>query len=239
MTAFSKKGEDIWAYQPDNFSSFIRFSNPHKEDIDFAEKKEFMYLKNGCVGMANYIRECIDNFKSQLQESYYGFNRITMTNAAVILAKSLGFKFLTTWNDTITEEKRYRIKIPSDFITSSKEHPIWLSTSEVVQHNGIVYEPRVYPLSYFWSFATPVIKKVIDHLESFPEACGKAIFDNFIIICPGPAISSIQTMDLDVTYSNKEDAAFDCDKKLMESGKTNPVLLGEKDGRCFFICFWE
>jgi hypothetical protein len=44
----------------------------------------------------------------------------------------------------------------------------------------------VYPLNKLWHLASGEVKRMIDHLETFPEANGKAIFDNYVVLVPGP-----------------------------------------------------
>src|SRR5690606_27755983 len=89
-----KKGEDAWNAQPDNFNRFLRFDTAYQDELNKAEKKAKRYEDLGCTAMASEIRRTIEMFKENIEQSYFGFNRITMTNAAITLAKSLGFTFI-------------------------------------------------------------------------------------------------------------------------------------------------
>ncbi len=154
LNAIARKGEEIWDSQPSNFDNFVRFNTSYQEEISFAERKATVYKGIGCTYLAKQAKDSIDSFKTQVHEVYYGFNRITMTNAAVILAKSLGFKL-------VNDEKTYRI-----------------------EKEGSPYEPKVYPLNKLWQNVSPSVERIVDHLESFPEACGKAIFDAYAVVVP-------------------------------------------------------
>jgi hypothetical protein len=248
-----KKGEEVWASQPDSFDNFIRFSTAYQEEIALAEKKALRYEKLGCSGLGKQIRDSIELFKTQVHEVYYGFNRITMTNAAVILAKSLKFRLVTTWPG---DKKHYKIFVPSsffegyDFEVDPSFVPYTTSTGEPVRlrraGESFDYEPRVYPLHRMWSAVPPSVVKIIDHLEAFPAACGKAIFDSYAVVVPGVAYpreggdnSIISPVGQILNFNSREEATQALDLALIQKNYITPVLLGEKDGKCFFISFWR
>jgi hypothetical protein len=54
------------------------------------------------------------------------------------------------------------------------------------------------------------MQKVVSYLDNSPELGGKPMFDNYLVVYPN----------------------LDVQEKIF------PVLLGEKDGRCYFISFW-
>jgi hypothetical protein len=88
--------------------------------------------------------------------------------------------------------------------------------------------------------------ELVDHLDSFPDMNGKSLFDNLIVLVP-----SVKLHDYNGTYfirdlkgnilgfDRQEDAAAFLDKGLIESGLVHPVLLGERDSMCYFICYWR
>lgn len=249
----TKKGEEVWASQPDSFDNFVRFSTAYQEEIALAEKKANRYDKLGCSGLAKQIRNSIELFKTQVHEVYYGFNRITMTNAAVILAKSLKYKLVATWPQ---ERRSYKIFVPSslfegyDFEVDPNYVPYMSSTGEPVKirraNESFEYEPRVYPIHRLWHVAPPSVVKIVEHLEAFPNACGKAIFDSYAVVVPGIAypredgVLSVVGLDgIKQDFSSKEELSQALDIALMQKNYITPVLLGEKDGKCFFVSFFR
>lgn len=257
LTTVVKKGEEVWASQPDNFDSFIRWGIAYEEEINFAMKKVQRYIKLGCTGMARQIVESIEHFKSQVHEIYYGFNRITMTNAAVILAKSLGYKLTTYWLSCENEKKLYRITIPCSvfadysFEVDPQYVPYQTNTGEPVGYrrarDTYDYEPRVYPLYKLEHMASAQMRKIVDHLEAFPKVCGKSIFDSYAVIVPGvlyPRIehngkfSILNTKGERLDFDTRDQAVQALDVIMMENKYVTPILLGEKDGKCFFISFF-
>jgi hypothetical protein len=159
----------------------------------------------------------IEAFKSK-QESYYGFNRITMTNAAVILAKQHKYHFVRSANGGVL------ISIPSDYFTSlSNKIYVFDALSlevreyELPKSGFLNYVPRVYPLH---NLVVPdSMWKIIDCLERFPDADFRPIFDTYWVMFPG-------------TEEEKYDMY------LLKQGIVCPILLGERDGKCFFISYW-
>ena len=239
LNVIIKKGEDVWTSQPDKFDNFIRGGISYKDQINYAEKKMKRYADLGCSCLAKQIFNSIEQFKDSVHEVYYGFNRITITNAAVILAKMLGYKLSTTWLLGENERKIFFISAPQHLFEDYFEENA--STAY-----GFDYEPRIYPVDKL-PISFEHINKIIDHLEEFPEACGKAIFDNYAILVPGitcPVIKNdckyfINKKGFKLDYYTKEEAAQALDIHLINYGYITPILLGEKDGKCFFVSFCQ
>jgi hypothetical protein len=236
LSSFFKKGDEIWASQPSNFKNFIRYNTSYQEEINIAEKKAMRYLGLGCRGLYDYIQESIDTFKTQVHESYFDFNRVTMTNAAIILAKSLGCRLVSSFGTPSEEKEIFSISMPrvifGDYCFQSGS-------------DSYTYEPRVYPLNQLWHLASSEIKCLIDHLEVFPEAGGKAIFDNYVVLVPGPLCpvntnleGKFAILDKDgihLLYDSREESYFALDCILLRDNIVPGVLLGERDGKCFFV----
>jgi hypothetical protein len=228
LCAIVKHGEDIWACQPSLFDYFIRYSTAYKDEIALAKKKITRYMDLGCSGLAKHIIDSVELLKKQINEAYYGFNRITMTNAAVILAKMHNYKLVTDWSCT---ERKYRISIPVE-----KLYRFELDQKST----SYEYEPRVYPVHLLKM--PDSVAKIVDYLEAFPQAEGKAIFDQYVVIVPSPSIKSAGFIDPEgnkCIFNNKEEATKELDIILISGNYIQPILLGEKDGKCFFICFWK
>lgn len=178
LKAFYKKGSEIWNRQPTDFKAFNRHNVPYLEDIGLAEQEIGRYTELGCESIANKIAKEIVKLKTNLSERYYGFNRITITTAAMILAKIHGYRLKTQWD--IHGNKKI-------IITG--------------------YEPKIYPIHEMVHTASSNMLKLIDHFESFPEIGGKPLFDDFILLVP------------DV--------------------KSCPILLGERDRKSYWLCYWR
>lgn len=82
---------------------------------------------------------------------------------------------------------------------------------------AFVYQPHAIPLGHMTWLPDSVVD-IIQHLEHFPEINNKPVFDHFVFVCP-----KVNGMAKKV-------------KELVEEGIFMPILLGEKDGKCYFIC---
>lgn len=251
-----RKGEDVWRAQPDDFKKFLRFDTAYQDEIAKAEKKAKRYADLGCSALAEEILKSVEAFKEHMEQSYYGFNRITMTNAAVILAKSLGYVYnphATIYS--LIDETSGKIVVPRkvfgkynfdpDFNPLEYEPLVPALDGNPVYCQRyappLIYEPRVYPLHQFWDIAPESVVKTIQTLETFPDACDKPIFDHFGIIVPGVNIPDAKFLDehgLVRLFTSREQAVRELDRTLAKMGLFHPVVVGERDGRCYFVCYW-
>jgi len=72
------------------------------------------------------------------------------------------------------------------------------------------YEPRAYPLYELMNIASDNMLRLVEHLDSFPCINNKTMFDDYIVLAPGNIKEKVQ-----------------------------PILLGERDNKCYFICLWR
>lgn len=240
LSTVVKKGQEAWLAQPGNFNSFVRFNVAYQDEISLAIRKSERYKKLGCTSLANMIKDSLESFKNQVHEVYYGFNRITITNAALILAKTLGCKLFTKIIDVDDEKTTCWIRLPVEFLHGYTFEDPKTPISCTGKSLNLEYEPRVYPLYKFWNKAPESVVKIIDYLEAFPKATGRAIFDNYAVIVPGPAMpanAKIFSPDKQQIPSG-DDPRESLDNLLIDQGLVTPILLGERDGKCFFVCFF-
>jgi len=259
-----KKGEEIWNAQPDNFTKFLRFDTAYQDDLKVAEKKAMRYEELGCTSLASEVRKSIEAFREHMEQSYYGFNRITMTNAAVILAKSLEYTYTPpqdaggssygNWRTEgkITVNRKFFGKYNFDpeqtmefspIVSSVAGSPIFTQKVQAPYN----YEPRVYPLHEFSDIMTDNVRKTISVLEEFPDAGDRPIFDHFGVIVPGVSFplekqkmyTFSDEQGMVQSYAAREDALKTLDSILIKGEYFYPIIVGERDGRCYFICYWN
>lgn len=224
LTSFYKKGDEIWENQPESLYEFTRGKLAYEGQIALAKEKAAKYKEIGCVSMAKIIMDSVSSFCKQHHEVHYGFNRLTITNASVILAKMLECNFC---------DKIY--------------WPAYKFETNFGFHNGMEYQPRVYQYEEFSDTISIKMEKVIHFLDNYPEIGGKPIFDNYLVLVPSVRFGCHSdgkyyfNIDEGINFStdNKKEAMKVLDDALIHSRETLPILLGEKDGKCFFICFWE
>lgn len=245
---FYKKGINFWESLPDGFYKFLRYDEAYKEDLELAEKKADRYEKLGCTFLADEIKKTIESFRSNMQQAYFGFNRITMTNAAVILAKSLGYRFssiLTSWE---TLERKNYILVDREIYAKSTIDFDFSSLVCQSSDSGFLYEPRVYPFHLFVDIASEETRKIVKHLEELPEANRKPIFDHLGVIIPGIKYFEKNTFKIPInlkttkyvsSFDKKEDFMFSLDKTLLQKKVFDAIIIAEKDGKCYFVCYFN
>lgn len=196
LVPFYKKGTDLWNRCQNDFSAFARFSEPYKEEIQAYEKKALRYIDLGLKISGDKTASDVNKLRNN--EVYYGFNRINLSYAALILARQSGCRLRTTYDS-------------NNF-----------KNCKIVWPDGHDYELRAYPLHDMICVASEELLKLVHDLDNFPEANGKAVFDNFIVLVPS------------LSYTDGE-----ADRMQIQDAYIHPILLGEKDNKCFFISDWR
>lgn len=142
----------LWSQYPYTFDNFLRNNYNLFEEIKLADQKINFYSKLNCDFLVDIIKKDIEEIKSK--SSYYGFYEIKLQEAAIILAKNVGYKF-----------------------TDNKIFGYYLQ-------NKFEYEPKIYPIHLLKNFISKQTKNIINILEKFPSANFKPIFDSFHVLVP-------------------------------------------------------
>ena len=249
LTHFSQKGSVAWANQPSDFSYYLRFSTEHEKDIKEIERKGKSYSELGCIALADKMSEAVASLSEHMTDTYCGFHRIKMTDAAVILSKEHKFEFSPPRS------------------TSAAKNSIYTKQGEFMEYyyagregfreyakppRMLYYAPVASPIGELWDHAPQEIKAAVDHLEAFPEAGRKPIFDHYVAIVPGIAYpTKPNNIDKDnetyaftdpqvgvKNFSSQEECRSELNKAMINNNIVRPILLGERDGNCYFICYW-
>lgn len=127
--------------------------------------------------------------------------------------------------------------------------------------DNFTFKPRAYPLHEFKVARPQHVQDALAAVEAHPDMNGKAVFDQFWVIVPGIALSpemhhyptekpvfwvlanpgkhdpANERKPVHL-FDKQDDAERFLDFRLTEEGCLRPALLGEKDGKCFFINYW-
>jgi len=99
------------------------------------------------------------------------------------------------------------------------------------------------------------MKHIIKSLEAFHDMQDRPVFDHYWVICPSVDYPHT-TYDLSGAGTTKHYLIFNDENKvqgfksqekaynaldfmLTNNGSMNPVLLGEMNGKCYFISYWN
>jgi hypothetical protein len=245
LNSLARKGEGSWSSLPKSFGLYARNSSTVRAEMEKAEKMAQKYREMRCNSLYLEVKKSIDIFVDQLRENYYGFHRIKMADAALILAKVHGFEFVEKQVGLTSRMTSSHITVPQRFFGEYR-----FSTDDRL--TAYRYAARVYPAYELADEFKSDASSIIDKLEAFPECAGKAIFDHYMVVVPSIHCNFNSEVDRlgskEYYFFDKEGkriSAFtidDIQKKfdvsLIKSGYTIPVLLAEKDGKCHFLSYW-
>lgn len=212
LKVVAKKGEDYCNEQPSDFSVYKRGFNRFESLIKEAEEYRDRFATFGLTSMAGEIERQMKQIVIESEEDrYYGFNQITMTSAAVTLAKMIGAK-IVFYDDRNSYSRHLSITVDTEVLGKSN----WpLKTFDKNFSASLVptcQMPRL-PASMI---------ELLEKFDHWPEAGNKPIFDHFWVMFP------------DFTFGYNLDASLD----LLESEAVCAILLGELDGRIYFLSYW-
>ena len=188
----SRKNMDTWEATPSDFELYHRGTNNKlQEELQKAEDKKKRFRDLGLVSFGATIENSMREFKEQFSRSYYGFHKLTVTQAGLTLAK--------------LHKCQYEAR------DGRSMRKIWWGKKE--------YAPHIYPL-HALKDVPETMEKLVGFLEAYPGTNGKPVFDHYLVVMPGTI-----------------DGASNFHGKALENGSCS-VLLGEVDGRCYFIAYY-
>ena len=83
-----KKGIYNFNSHPNNFYNFLRFDKSLENEVKNMEIKAKRYEDLGCSFLANEITNNLQSYHEYVRQNYFGFNRITMSAASLILSRN-------------------------------------------------------------------------------------------------------------------------------------------------------
>ena len=161
-----------------------------------------------------------------------------MTNAAITLAKSMGYSYKPSYNLFAGSQN---VKVDANIIINRTYFGNFYFDPTLYVDASYFYEPKVYPFHELKDVASDEVNSVIKFLEHFPEANNKPIFDHFGVIVPSIAYkNNLFKNDNDevMDFATVDECQIELDKVMIKKKLFHPVIVGEKDGKCFFICYW-
>jgi hypothetical protein len=239
LQSFYQNRADSWNSISSSFYGWIRNHSPFGDDEEKLRKRIVHFEQVGLADHVSMMKCRLASFAAALKEQYYGFNRCPLSTAMIVLAKANGFVMLPNEFMSLKQKKSLSrshraamslptIKVGKDITTCITKD---VSLLEVVSNlGGTKYQPRVY-VAESMPFIPERMSKLMAYLDAFPEANGKPIFDHFCVLMPSVTNAHTNCLKTDPRY-------YDMDSKLIASGVMTPVLLGERDGKQYFIDYW-
>ncbi len=129
-----------------------------------------------------------------------------------------------------------------------------ITVKECMLPDTFMLKPRAYPIHEFKVPCPDHVRESLDLVEAHPDMSDKAMFDQFWVVVPGIALAAemneytMQNGKVWVVakpdktaeiYQSASDAERSLDFRLTADGLLCPVVLGEKDGKCYFLTYWN
>jgi len=223
------KGEAAWAGTPQDFTRYLRGERLYGDEIRSVRDKRDRFRSLGCDCLAAEADAVLKVLESSEDDQHYGFIQVSMGTAALILAKMHGWELV--------------------------ESDCWMLQKSVVDFypfqvdkvGRVNYQPTAYSIDGS-GIIPPAAKKIMALCEAWPGH-GKPIFDYYHVFIPGVhyplfnesdgyyKVRSVEGQELD--FLSYEEASNFLDLSLVQAKSVVPALLGEKDGKTYFICMWE
>lgn len=245
MRYLLKKGKVHWGQVPEDFDYYTRFSDAYKRDVEASKEKMGVYESLGCHAISRTVQMKVESFADHMQNSFCGFHRIKMSDAAAIAGKTFGAAVATSNYAEPTIRVPHQVVKNYLYLDPNGKY----APSKPSRHYRFI--ARAYPYVALEDIASNNMKRAIDHLENFPESNGRPLFDHYIVVVPSVHYphepNKIEARNASYVFKNGEETwefqdPEECGQKLdrtmIQNGDSHPVVLGERDGECYFICYW-
>jgi hypothetical protein len=240
--------------QPEHFKRFARGSKFYLEEMKELQTRQELFVSKSMNELANTFAKRMRSLEESISDTL-GFYRIKPDEAAIMLARLHGFR----WNDSGYINVPARLLKDSNFFglaepelekSSVLEKTVILNTRFVpttVNTLNFIYQPRMYPLPYFQVALPDKAQKIVDGVEHLSNLNHAPFFDYFWILVPSislvhPLIQktkdhwTITEEGSTNIYTDINEAALSLDKLLVKEGYLVPAIIGERDGKCYFVC---
>ena len=233
-TFLDKKSDIEWDAVPNDFSNYKRNSKSFEKEISNAYEKVKKYKSLGCDALAEGVLDSIKHYRAKMEDTCFGFHRLPITLASLILAKINGLEY--------KEE-------------SAGEYKLVVPAESSIFNNKFYYAPRIYPLYNFKKIGqlSDKMAATVEYLDNFPKVGWRPLFDHYLFVLPtfwhfptvmyNPFSShSIITISeknaKSCNFNSIREARKYIDARVVENG-IMPILLGERDGKCYYLSEWE
>lgn len=237
-----KKGKSYWNAHGQGFESYHRHVNRYQKERSEAVERLKHFSQFGLKSMSQEIEHYIERLDEKARaEQYLGFNKISLTTASIILAKMNGFEF-----DVDYQPYSYSRTHAAMCYTQASQHDWFdLDPNEQGCSSKIEIRPRTYPYAEVKDECSPDVRELVDSLESCPATNNKPLFDHYRVLITGvdfPNSSQWKpSYALDgqpLYFDSVSEGQRSLDMHLMRSDVLTSILVGERDGEHFFICYW-
>lgn len=253
-------GENSFFGRPDNFKRFT-----HRSQYYNTEMKELLvrlecFQSHGMPEMAHVFSKRMRGLEESISETC-GFYKLKPDEASVCLARLHGFRW-TESGSVVASSKFFdgvefwpegSLETGDDPQIEHIKRTLILQTKFVPSNTSVLmfnYQPRMYPLSHFPLEMPNKTKMILENAEKFCSLGNHPFFDYFWVLVPTVSVSHpalqkskdqwmLRINGANHVFYSAEEATVALDKILVSKGCVVPVIIGERDGSCYFLSMWN
>jgi hypothetical protein len=184
---------------------------------------------------------------------FHGYN--WNDNQNVIIVPGDFFDDYVFWAEDgkLSEEDLLAEELKNIQSVDSLKKTMLISTRFVSSPQHLVsfgFQPRMYPLTKFSAKIPDKTKAILEKAETCLELNKAPVFDYYWAVVPSVNLNhpllhrpkdhwTIRDGNMNHVFQDSIEAAHKLDEQLVREGFLMPVILGERDGKCYFVCLWS
>ena len=207
---------------------YARFMNKEQKDIIRFSRKEHalssVFFRTKIAKSFNAFPNRLDFLEviktyEKIYNRYFSLGCEELAFKVNTVLKKLKDDFVGFKRMSIFDAACFLAKI-NGFI--SYENNILINT----QRASYQFVPTIYPYEQVKKFASEEVSNIINKIES------DALFDEYLVIVPSFG-ACFKKLEEKINTPNRVD-----DLKILEKNLLKSLVLGDRDGDCYFICSW-
>lgn len=236
----------LWSQTSENLLKYSRNQVVYETELSETKNRIDFYLKFGLNDFARHIQNSFDQIQTCMKkENYYGFNKISLETASIILSKMSGYSLANADNQDGFPDNVQVFVTPNTF----GGYKFWVENDHLYDPNrlfnvfGLV--PRAHPYHELENIAPKRINELIQYLDCFPDIGNRPLFDNYLVLIPGiyyPEPNTTGRYRLpngELSEVMRSDLArIKLDREFLAQGILTSALVGIRDREMYFISYF-
>ena len=261
LSNFHAGGKLAWDDIEENFIPYTRLGPGFSEIIAYTKKMKERCEALGLKSTTNSITKDVKDYEQRLNDKYCGFFPISLDEASIVLAKSMGAIWNPAINRVVIEAKQFhrkfwnctKEKLDQDpYISDILDRHISIESTHrqmTLKEKQFNYCPRTYPIHDFAATKSEFVTRLLTALEAYPDCNGRPVFDQIWVVIPGiHQSSSIDNDQFKFNDGHKVHSFHDyweyirnLDVFLTNTKEITPIIMGENHStkKCYFISYWN
>jgi len=261
------QGENGFYNQPEHFKRYARCSKYYIQELHELEERQAAFNEHGMPELAHAFVKRMRELEEGMRDTI-GFFCLKPDEAAITLARLHNLRWNDSQNviaisgkffdDYVfwSEEKPLSAEQLAEEMREAKtaesmKKSMLISTRFAASPFSLLsfaYQPRLYPLPSFSADLPPSATRILESVERCSDLGGVPFFDYYWVLVPSISLNhpiinkkgtwTIRDGNQNYVFQDQIEAAAKLDTQLTREGFIIPIIIGERDGHCYFLCCW-